>query len=797
MEIQEIDKKKEELLTKLNNSEKKIEKLKSELGFLRTTELDLREREKRFRNIIENSKAGYFFIDNDGLYQDVNNAWLRMHKFSDSDEIIGKHYTTTQVDSEIEKANQIVKNLSAGNSVSAGEFSRKCKDGTVEWHTYSASPVVEKGQIVGLEGFIIDITDRKNSELRFSNLFLNMTDGYAYHKMVLDTDDRPLDYIFIEINPRFTELTGLTREMTINKRVTEIIPGIEDDPADWIGRYGKVALFQETISFEDYSKGLDKWFNINAYSPEKGYFVAVFTDITQRKKVEEELAAEKEQLSVTLRSIGDGVITTDRDGKVVLMNKVAEDLTGFQENEAAGKNLNQIFRIFNGNTREPVENPVKEILNTESIINIPRSTILISNDGSEYIIDDSGAPLRDKESNVIGVVIVFRDVSRQRKMEKEMIINQRIESIGMLAGGIAHDFNNILTSILGNISMLKLSVEINHPEYSYITDAEAAANAARDLTQQLLTFSKGGTPIKELTSIENVIMESTRFSLHGSGIAAKYDFSSDIWPINVDKGQIGQVIQNMVLNAVQAMKSNGTINIIARNERVKLDLAGNQFLKPGKYVKVSVIDTGCGIPAKILPRIFDLYFTTRPTGNGLGLSICHSIIKKHGGAVTVNSEVNRGSTFNIYLPADPDALILDKSKPEHLKKGSGRGRILILEDERDVIKIMRNMLEILDFEAKFTDDGIDTINEYEKSMESGNPYDIVILDLTIPGGMGGKETVKKLLAIDPDIISIISSGYATGTIMSNHKQFGFKDVLVKPYTIADLSNILNKTLSEK
>lgn len=432
MEIQEIDKKNEALLEKLKDSEKKIEKLKSELVFLRTTEIDLREREKRFRNIIENSKAGYFFVDNDGLYQDVNNAWLRMHKFSDSDEIIGKHYTTTQVDSDIEKANQIVKNLSAGNPVSAGEFSRKCKDGTVEWHTYSTSPVVEKGEIVGLEGFIIDITDRKNSELRFSNLFLNMTDGYAYHKMVLDADGKPLDYVFIEINPRFTELTGLTREMVVNKKVTEIIPGVENDPADWIGRYGKVALFQETISFEDYSEGLDKWFNINAYSPEKGYFVAVFTDITKRKKEEEarkkaekELAAEKEQLSVTLRSIGDGVITTDRDGIIILLNKVAEELTGFQQNEAAGKNLDQIFQIFNI-SHESIENPIKEILSTESIINIPRSTILISKDGTEYLIDDSGAPVRDNESNVIGVVIVFRNVTMQRKIEKEMITNQRI-----------------------------------------------------------------------------------------------------------------------------------------------------------------------------------------------------------------------------------------------------------------------------------------------------------------------------------------------------------------------------------
>jgi PAS domain S-box-containing protein len=795
MEIQENGQKEEKLLAKLKDSNEKIEKLKSELGFLRTTEVDLREREKRFRNIIENSKAGYFFIDNDGLYQDVNNAWLTMHKFSNSDEIIGKHYSTTQVDSDIEKANQIVMNLSAGNPVSAGEFTRKCKDGTVEWHTYSASPVVEKGEIVGLEGFIIDITDRKKTELRFSNLFNNMTDGYAYHTMVLDANGKPLDYKFIEINPRFTELTGLTREMVINKRVTEIIPGIEDDPADWIGKYGKVALFQEQFSFEDYSEGLDKWFNINAYSPEKGYFVAVFTDITQRKKAEEALAAEKEQLSVTLRSIGDGVITTDRDGKIFMLNKVAEDLTGFQQEEASGKKLDQIFRIFNGNTHEPIENPVKEILNTESIISIPRSTILISKDGSEYIIDDSGAPLRDKESNVIGVVIVFRDVTKQRKMEKEMIKNQRIESIGMLAGGIAHDFNNILTSILGNISMLKLSIEKNKSEYSYVSDAEAAANSARDLTQQLLTFSKGGTPIKELTSIENVIRESARFSLHGSGIAAKYDFSSDLWPINVDKGQIGQVIQNLVLNATQAMKSKGTINIIVRNETIKSESVNKQLLKPGRYVKVSVIDTGCGIPAEILPKIFDLYFTTRPTGSGLGLSICHSIIKKHGGIVTVDSEVNKGSKFNVFLPADPDALILDKSKSEYLKKGSGR--ILILEDERDVIKIMRNMLEILDFEVKFTEDGTETIKEYKKSMESGESYDAVILDLTIPGGMGGKETIKKLLAIDPDVCAIISSGYATGTIMSNYAQFGFQGMLVKPYTITEMGKTLNKILIEK
>ncbi len=322
-------------------------------------------------------------------------------------------------------------------------------------------------------------------------------------------------------------------------------------------------------------------------------------DITARKRTQEALAAEKERLSVTLRSIGDGVVTTDTAGNVVLLNKVAETLTGWSQAEAAGKHLDEVFSIIDEKNRERTENPVGRVLATGCIGELVNQTVLVSRDGKERIIADCAAPIRDKESRIVGAVLVFRDITEKRKMEEELLKAQKMESIGILAGGIAHDFNNLLTAILGNISLSKMYVTEGDKIHQKLSEAEKASLRARDLTQQLLTFSRGGAPVKKTLSIAGIIRDSTAFSLSGSKVTCAFEIPDDLWMVEVDEGQISQVINNLTLNAEQAMPAGGVIEVACRN--VQVGEVDNLPLRDGRYILVTISDQGEGIPEEALP----------------------------------------------------------------------------------------------------------------------------------------------------------------------------------------------------
>jgi PAS domain S-box-containing protein len=379
--------------------------------------------------------------------------------------------------------------------------------------------------------------------------------------------------------------------------------------------------------------------------------VVTFIDITKRKQAEEQLADEKEQLAVTLRSIGDAVITTDTAGKIVLVNRVAEELTGWPQHEAVGRPLPEIFRIIDEHSRKSHESPVDSVIKSGAIVDLANYALLIARDGTERVIADSGAPIRDSQGRIIGVVLVFRDVTQSRKIQEEAFKARKLESIGVLAGGIAHDFNNILMAIMGYISLAG-SMAVNDKLKSLLASAEKASVRAKGLTQQLLTFAKGGEPVTETSCISEVIRESAGFVLHGSNVACSFVIPDNLQLVNIDKGQISQVIQNIVLNAKNAMPEGGSIEIVCENYRYSAQ--DHLPLAPGDYVLISIRDTGTGIPPEIIDKIFDPYFTTSKHGQGLGLAVTRSIIAKHGGHVGVESKVGEGSVFTIYLPVSED-----------------------------------------------------------------------------------------------------------------------------------------------
>ena len=506
-------------------------------------------------------------------------------------------------------------------------------------------------------------------------------------------------------------------------------------------------------------------------------------DITENERSKEALAAEKERLAVTLRSIGDGVITTDTEGRIFLMNKVAEELTGWAGDEAAGRSITGVFDIEGiGGDAMPEEAGGDEKEDS-------KRARLKSRGGKEsWLIEYKRAPIREKNGKVVGKVLVFSDITEKRKLEEERLKRQKLESLGVLAGGIAHDFNNILTAIIGNISIAKL-LSTKEKVRDRLEKAERASNRAKGLTRQLLTFSKGGGPVKKTVSIVDLVKESADFALSGAGVRCEYAMPEGIWHVEVDDGQISQVVQNLIINANQAMPMGGTITVKAEN--LALWSAGPLPLKPGRYVKVSVSDTGTGMQEDVLPRIFDPYFTTKRQGSGLGLATAYSIMKKHGGYINAESKPGEGAVFNLYLPAS------DKKPADRIKKGeanSGRRRVLVLEDDDMVREVAAKMLLSLGYEIELSEDGAQTVDAYRRALKEGRPFDAVIMDLTIQGGMGGKECMGELVRINPDVVAIVSSGYSDEAVLSNYGDFSFKAVVSKPYRIEELGKVLRETI---
>jgi len=404
-------------------------------------------------------------------------------------------------------------------------------------------------------------------------------------------------------------------------------------------------------------------------------------------------------------------------------------------------------------------------------------------------------PIFDGQGNVEMVTEQVRDITEKLRMEEELLKAQKLESIGILAGGIAHDFNNLLTAILGNISLSKMYVSEGDRVFAKLVEAEKAALRARDLTQQLLTFSRGGAPVKKKSSVAEIARESASFALSGSRSSCFFCIPDDLWQAEVDQGQLSQVINNLILNADQAMPSGGLIEVTCENAC----LAGRELppLREGRYVVVSIRDHGAGILPDVLPRIFDPYFTTKQGGKGLGLSTVYSIIRNHEGHITVTTQPDKGTTFTVYLPCGGDDATCSGHDEGILQEGAAaapRGRILVMDDEENIREVLGEMLDFIGYGAEFARDGAEAVDLYAKCLGSADPIAAVILDLTIPGGMGGKEAVEKLRELDPGLKAIVSSGYSNDPIMSDYRTFGFRGIITKPYKLTELKKVLSEVL---
>jgi PAS domain S-box-containing protein len=515
----------------------------------------------------------------------------------------------------------------------------------------------------------------------------------------------------------------------------------------------------------------------------------------ERKRYERDLAAEKERLAVTLRSIGDGCITIDNDGRVLLMNPVAEKLTGWTHKSAAGQQLGEVFHVLNERTRRPCRDAMKSLIETGSAAEIVGATVILARDGTERVIETNASPIRDTEERKMGVVLVFRDVTERHRIIEERQKAEKLDSLGVAAGGIAHDFNNLLTAILGNLSLALFDPKLCASTSEHLAGAKKASLRAQELSQQLLTFAKGGAPIKQTSSVAQLVRDTVGFSLRGSNVRSECTIPDDLWPADIDPGQISQVIQNLTINADQAMPAGGTLRVTCTNlELPTLNI--RLGLAPGRYLKITVQDEGIGISEEHISKIFDPYFTTKPKGSGLGLATAYSIIRNHGGVIEVTSLPGEGTCFYIYLPASEKPLVVPRAPADTMDIKHRPARILVLDDEDAICALVTCALEPYGYEVVETYDALTALARYEEALRTGRRFDLVISDLTIPGGMGGQECVRRLRAIDPTVRAIVSSGYAMDPVMAKFRDHGFCAMIAKPYEIAALARVVAEVLAE-
>ncbi len=531
--------------------------------------------------------------------------------------------------------------------------------------------------------------------------------------------------------------------------------------------------------------------SIRRVGPAAWKAAGIVTDITDRWEAERALAEEKERLAVTLEAMEEAVVNADGEGRIVFFNRSASRLLGRLPGQLMGKPFDTVFHWVNPRGEGLAGISFKEAAACTRPLELPDNTALKTDHSGVLPVEGCFAPMRSSDGRTSGVVLVVRDVSERQRLEGEMLRASKLESVGLLAGGIAHDFNNILTAILANLSLALVDAALEDEVLRSLREAERAAMRARELTQQLLTFAKGGDPVRTAVQLSDILVEIAEFALRGSSVKCEFELDPGLWLAHADRGQLGQVVQNLVINAAQAMRS-GTIRIRAGNELVESGSA--EALQPGPYVWIEVDDNGPGISPENLSKIFDPYFTTKSNGSGLGLATVYAVVRRHGGAVEVKSELGRGACFRIRLPANPAANAPARESKPKPAPANLAGRVLVMDDEEAIRKVAEKMLRRLGLDVEVSCDGAEAIECVARALGRGRPFDCVILDLTVPGGMGGEQALLEMRKIMPGIRAIVSSGYSDSNILARPGDIHAQGVVAKPYSMEDFARVLEKVL---
>jgi len=504
----------------------------------------------------------------------------------------------------------------------------------------------------------------------------------------------------------------------------------------------------------------------------KEALVRASMELEQRvKERTADLSASRASFTSIVEKTSEGILVADSANMVLYANPAAESLLGRSRDQLVGQHLG--LKLLPGQTTE-----------------VRRRCL--SGDSGILELRVESTDWNENPANLL----MLRDITERKRAEQEMLKTEKLDSLELVAGGIAHDFNNLLTGTMANISLAKMHAPRGSVQYEALRNAEKAAAGAKHLTHQLLTFTRGGEPVKKPSSLGQILQDGIALALSGSQIKSELHVSQDLWAAEIDLQQIGQAFQNLFINAIQAMPNGGVLTVLAENFSID-DPLRHPVLHSGKHVKITIGDTGCGMAPETLSKIFDPYFTTKPKGSGIGLATAYSVIKRHGGVIEVASEQNVGTTFMIYLPAIFECEIEPPIQDSGESPALGTGRVLVMDDDETIRTVVKDLLMLLGYGVTEAGDGTECIERYKEAMDAGTSYSAVIMDLTVPGGMGGKVAIEKLLEIDPGVKAIVSSGYSTDPIMSDYKKYGFKGIVAKPYNAVELSRALQKLLVEE
>jgi PAS domain S-box-containing protein len=744
--------------------------------------VDLRT-QRLFQSFVENSTTGVMLLNAKGFIMYISPAITKIINYN-PEQMIGRDAIEFIPSEEHSSVRLLFKDWIVEKSVEKTEIIKlRHKDGYIKSVEFHGQNHLEDPLIRGILIYFRDITKElefqyqlQESENKFKTAFKSIPIILAISTLA--------DGKYIDVNEVFLESFSFTREEIIGKTSKELNIfqdySLREKAIQILSQDGYVRNLE--INFNTRKKGL----RIGLFSVSKiklndvDCLLVAVVDITQTRKFEQEKEESEKILKLLFDKSNDLIFTIDLNGNVKSFNKALQELSEYSTEEIQKMN---VFQVIAPEYHELVHQKMKTKVNS-SQENTFYEIETIAKSGKRILMEINSTLIYQSGMEPL-IATIARDISFRKQLDEEKLRGEKMESIALLAGGLAHDFNNLLVAILGNINLLPLEGDLNQNQNLILEDLENATIRCTDLTKQLLTFSKGGQPIKKSVDLNKLVRQTADLILRGSNCKTEIQSEENISLIEADQGQISQAINNIFINAKQVMPKGGIINILIQTKEIgNPNLLG---LLPGRYIQLSIEDHGPGIPERYRNRIFEPYFTSKPSGTGLGLATAYSIFKHHGGTLTYESTLDEGTTFYAYLPVGCPIMIDDHTQKEQIKRFSGH--ILIMDDDESVKKILGKFLDKLGFTADYVATGEEALQIYVKSK-----FTLVIMDLTIRGGMGGKVTLEKLQIIDPEIKAIVSSGYSDDDVIADYKKYGFVGSLRKPYTLEELQKVISRIL---
>jgi PAS domain S-box-containing protein len=806
-------------------------------------EARLRKSEARYRSIFNNATEGIFQSTPEGFFIDVNPAMAEILGYAGRGDLLqGLRDIPGQVYEKSADRLELQKQLNRHGVLFGWEVRLNKKNGRSFWGALNIRRVEDPGGPfpVYYEGTLNDISRRKKDEweLRRKEAELRnqrdvLEDEVRKRTRELGRSEERLrtlfeasadailtfrEDVFVDCNPATLDLFGLADKKDI----------LDSSPVQWSPEKQPDGSFSAEKKTEVIDLAVERgthrfeWTMLRSdgtplpleiqltalQADDGGYmFNAALRDLTEKKQAEEEIARANELMQNVLDAATQvSIIATDRNGLISVFNSGAERMLGYRAEEVVGRHTPEFFHLkseIDVHAEELSQEYGEQIQGFEVFVARARrggyderEWTYVRRDGSHLTVNLAVTAIFDDDGGIKLMLGVAMDITRKKQFERELIEMEKLKSVGSLAGGIAHDFNNVLAGIFGNITLARQKLEDAHPALGSLDKVERAMHRASRLTGKLLTFARGGEPVRDSVCLRE-ITQNVALDLVGSRTTPVFDFEEDLWTADVDKNQVEQVFFNLIMNAEQAMPEGGVVYISLQNA----DIRGQEiaFLSPGKYIRAAVRDEGSGIDSRHVNRVFDPYFSTREYGHGLGLAIVQSIVVHHGGVISVQSRRGKGTEFVFYLPAavpgGENRRVSDVQKTEYSRTEKDTYRVLVMDDEEMIRDFTSELLQDEGYEVRTASKGEEAILLYREFLQAGTPFDAVLMDLTIPGGMGGKETVRRILEIDAEARCIVSSGYTSDSVLANYREYGFVGMLAKPHTAEELKEVLRRVIS--